>query len=143
MPRLAASWWPLLVVPALAAGVAPDALAAQSAYEELQTFSGVLNHIRVNYADSVTYTELVRAAIDGMLRSLDPHSYFLSRRDWERQQAFERGDLVGTGVVLAEEDSAATVLSLTPDGPAARAGVEPGDRIAEIADTSVAGLLLA
>jgi carboxyl-terminal processing protease len=142
MPRLAASWWPLFVVPALAAGVAPDRLAAQSAYEELQTFSGVLNHIRVNYADSVTYAELVRAAIDGMLRSLDPHSYFLSRRDWERQEAFERGDLVGTGVTLDEEDSAATVLSLTPDGPAARAGVEPGDRIAEIADTSVAGLKL-
>ena len=142
MPRLARPWWPLVVVPALAAGVAPAALAAQSAYEELQTFSGVLNHIRVNYADSVTYAELVRAAIDGMLRSLDPHSYFLLRRDWEREQAFERGELVGTGVALEEEDSAATVLSLIPDGPAAKAGVEPGDRVTEIGDTSVAGLKL-
>jgi tetratricopeptide (TPR) repeat protein len=46
-----------------------------SAYEELQAFSSVLTHIRVNYVDSVTYRELVHAAIDGMLHALDPHSY--------------------------------------------------------------------
>src|SRR5690348_16063453 len=51
---------------------------SRSAYEELQTFSGVLNHIRVNYVDSVTYAQLVRAAIDGVLHSLDPHSRFES-----------------------------------------------------------------
>ncbi|HEX9485558.1 MAG TPA: hypothetical protein VF976_00705 [Gemmatimonadales bacterium] len=50
-----------------------------SAYEELQTFSAVLNHIRVNYMDSVTYTQLVRGAIDGVLQALDPHSRFESK----------------------------------------------------------------
>src|SRR5438034_7749194 len=41
----------------------------RSAYEELQTFSGVLNHIRLNYPDSVGYTELVAAAIRGDRKS--------------------------------------------------------------------------
>ena len=42
-----------------------DAVAQQrSAYEELQTFSAVLNHIRLNYVDTVTYSILVHAAID-------------------------------------------------------------------------------
>jgi len=124
------------------AALAPDRLGAQqtSAYEELQIFSAVLNHIRLNYADSVTYTELVRAAIDGMLRSLDPHSYFVSRRDWERRSALERGELALTGIELAEEDSAATVLSVRRDSPAAKAGVLPGDRVVQINDTSVVGL---
>ncbi|MGE5800977.1 MAG: hypothetical protein ACM358_01860, partial [Gemmatimonadota bacterium] len=46
--------------------VRPGPLVAQtqrSAYEELQTFSGVLNHIRLNYPDSLSYSELVAAAI--------------------------------------------------------------------------------
>lgn len=120
----------------------PDGLFAQQtpAYEELQIFSAVLNHIRLNYADSVTYTELVRAAIDGMLRSLDPHSYFVSRRDWEKRSALERGELAVTGIELAEEDSTATVLSVRPDSPAAKGGVLPGDRVVRINDTSVVGL---
>ncbi|HWC75331.1 MAG TPA: hypothetical protein VG454_15460, partial [Gemmatimonadales bacterium] len=57
---------------------APRAALAQSraAYEELQTFSGVLTYIRQNYPDTVSYAELVAAAIRGVLRSLDPHSYY-------------------------------------------------------------------
>lgn len=117
-------------------------LAAQqrAAYEELQTFSGVLNHIRLNYADSVAYATLVRAAIDGMLRSLDPHSSFYSRLDYEKLSAIERGELAVTGLALEEVDSAVTVLAVAPRSPAARAGVQTGDRLLMVNDTSVAGL---
>jgi len=45
--------------------------------------------------DSVRYHELMRAAIDGMLHSLDPHSYYLSRRNWEKQADLK---LTGNGV---------------------------------------------
>ena len=56
----------LALVVGLLIGAAPSRGAAQSsAYEELQTFSAVLNHIRLNYVDSVTYAEMVRAAIEG------------------------------------------------------------------------------
>jgi len=133
----------LLCVCALTAGVPLRLPAQSSAYEELQTFSAVLNHIRLNYADSVTYRELVRAAIDGMLRMLDPHSYFVSRREWEQRSALERGELAVTGIELAEEDSAATVLAVMPEGPAAKAGVLPGDRLAQVNDTSIGGLKVA
>src|SRR3989454_10534059 len=68
-----------------------------SAYEELQTFSAGLNHIRVNYMDSVTYTELVRAAIDGVLQALDPHSRFESPADRGKAGKVERGELAVTG----------------------------------------------
>src|SRR5712664_113586 len=91
----------------------------RSAYEELQTFSGVLNHVRLNYVDSVTYAQLVRAAIDGVLHALDPHSLFFSRDDWERRNALERGELAVTGLSFEDVDSAITVLSVYPRSPAA------------------------
>jgi carboxyl-terminal processing protease len=71
-----------LVVAVVVIAASPSLLAAQTprtAYEELQNFSGVLNYIRLNYPDSVSYGDLVTAAIRGMLRSLDPHSYYISR----------------------------------------------------------------
>ncbi len=103
----------------------------------MQLFSGVLNHIRVNYMDSVRYHELMRAAIDGMLHSLDPHSYYLSRRDWDKQADLERGALPGVGAVLEQEDSAITVLTVIPGSPAAKSGIQPGDRLTAVNDTVV------
>src|SRR5439155_1689789 len=108
--------------------------------EELQTFSGVLNHVRLNYVDSVTYAQMLRAAIDGVLHALDPHSLFFSRDDWERRNALERGDLAVTGLSFENVDSAITVLSVSPRSPAARAGVLPGDRLTTVNDTAIAGL---
>src|SRR5438876_2734774 len=86
----------------------------RSAYEELQTFSGVLNHIRTNYPDSVSYSELVAAAIRGVLRSLDPHSYYVSRADETKRNALERGELYTVGIALEDVQRASTVLTVAP-----------------------------
>lgn len=118
----------------------PGALAAQgSAYEQLQAFSGVLNHVRTNYVDSVAYPELVRASIDGMLRALDPHSYFSTRADWERMSALERGELAVVGLQLEDGERHVVVLGVAPDGPAERSGIASGDRLVAVDDTVVAG----
>lgn len=130
----------LVGVIALAAPVRSVAQTQRSAYEELQTFSGVLNHIRLNYPDSLSYSELVAAAIRGVLRSLDPHSYYVSRLEYQRQSALERGELATVGVRLEEVEGAATVLAVAPGSPAAKSGVLPGDRVLAMNDTSVAGL---
>jgi carboxyl-terminal processing protease len=111
-----------------------------SAYEELQAFSGVLNYIRLNYPDTVAYSRLVHAAIDGVLHALDPHSAFFSRIEFERRNALERGELAVTGLALEEVDSAITVLAVAPRGPAAKAGVQPGDRLVSVNDTAIVGL---
>lgn len=130
------------MVPTLRPAVAQqaDTTREPTPYDELRLFSSVLNQIRVNYLDSVSYRVLVRAAIDGMLHALDPHSYFMPRREWERWMAFERGELPGVGLALEQEDSLVTVLGVIPGSPAAKAGIQAGDRIATINDTAVAGL---
>ena len=127
-----------IVVVGLLIGRAP--LAAQSSYEQLQTFSSIINQIRLNYVDSVTYAELVHAAIDGVLTSLDPHSRFETLSEDERKKAYEAGEVAGTGIVLEDVDDVPTVLTVVSGSPAARAGVQAGDRLLSINDTSVAGL---
>jgi carboxyl-terminal processing protease len=131
--------WSLLALTAAVVGAGPLGAQARSNYEALQTFSGVLNHIRINYVDSVSYARLVRAAVDGVLRSLDPHSRFEPREDVERGVAIARGELGTVGIALENVDGAVTVLAVAPDGPADRKGVLPGDRLIAMDDSTVAG----
>ena len=112
---------------------------AQSAYEQLQTFSGLLSQIRLNYVDSVTTQHLVRGAIEGMLQSLDPHSYFLAFDQAARLGAWRSGRLAATGIIIDVVDGSITVQTVYPRSPAARAGVAPGDRILTVNDSVVEG----
>ena len=138
--RLAAFALATLPVAGRAQSGPPPAARTQSSYEYLQTFSQVLTFVRQNYADSVVYPELVRAAIDGVLHSLDPHSYFLAREDYLRANALDRGELAVTGLAVDVVDGRATVLSVWEGSPAARARIQPGDRLLTIDDTTAAGL---
>lgn len=115
-------------------------LHAQGSYEQMQTFSALMNQIRTSYVDSVTYQRLILAAIDGVLGSLDPHSRFLSRADAEREMAYQLGSLAGTGIVLDDVDGGLSVLTVVARGPGAKAGVSAGDRLLTVNDTSMGGL---
>ena len=102
-----------LAAAVLAPSLLAHPLAAQGSAEELTRFSAVLSHIRANYADSVTYKQLVRSAIDGMLKGLDPHSWYLSSDDNARFNALERGELAVTGVSVEIADGTPIILAVT------------------------------
>lgn len=119
---------------------APAMLSAQSSYEQLQAFSGVLSHLRANYVDSVETGQLVRAAINGMLHSLDPHSYYVSRADFEVRRAWIEGRLATPGLAIESADGVPTVVSVQRGSSAQKAGVLPGDRVLQVDSTSTAGL---
>jgi len=129
-----------LVAAALLGGAMRAPLAAQGSTEELTRFSAVLSHIRANYVDSVTYRQLVHSAIDGMLRGLDPHSWYLSSEDNARFNALERGELAVIGVSVEVADGVPTILAVTDRSPADHAGVRAGDRLLAIDGTPTAGL---
>lgn len=131
---------PIGLVAFLVVAAPAGAQQPRSAYEELQTFSGVLNHIRNNYTDTVSYRRMIRAAIDGVLGDLDPHSRFVSREDNLVLGSLVRGDLAGIGVHLEPLDENMVIRTLDRHGPAERAGLLPGDRLISVGDTSVAGL---
>jgi carboxyl-terminal processing protease len=61
--------------------VAQQANSQTSVYEQLELFGDIFERVRQEYVEDVNDQELIESAIDGMLRSLDPHSSFLSAAD--------------------------------------------------------------
>lgn len=129
--------WPALVIVAIGARPLPSR--AQAAYEHLQTFSSLVSQVRLNYVDTVSVQQLVRGAITGMLASLDPHSRFQSRDELARMAAWHSGRLAGAGLVLEDVEGSITVQSVLHGSAGARAGINAGDRIVALNDTTLAG----
>ena len=119
---------------------AVPAHAQRASYEEIQTFSAVMNLIRLNHVDSVSYTPLVRAAIEGALAAVDPHSRYVRRDAEARLIAARSGELAVSGMELDALHGVVTVMSVGSGSPAERAGMLAGDRVITVQDSSVAGL---
>lgn len=106
----------------------------QDAYRQMELFTRVMETIRQSYVDEsqISYEKLVEGALEGMLRKLDPHCEYMGKslfEDMQREQADE-SEGVGIGVVLRE--GVLTIVSAREDGPAARAGILPGDQMVRI-----------
>ncbi|MCB1512396.1 MAG: peptidase S41, partial [Hyphomicrobiaceae bacterium] len=67
-------------------------------YKQLDLFGDVLERVRTDYVEKPNDTKLIEAAINGMLTSLDPHSSFLSAKDYEDMQTQTRGSFGGLGI---------------------------------------------
>ena len=118
---------------------ATPATRPRTTYEDLQLLSGVLNQIRVNHPDSVDVHELLMAAIDGMVKAADPHSYFIPavRLNPEKEKAMRSGKLVPVGVGFSFYDASPVVTSLAPGSAASKADILIGDELIAIAGQPV------
>ncbi|MTH76687.1 S41 family peptidase [Paracoccus aestuariivivens] len=113
-----------------------------SIYEQLDLFGNVFERVRADYVEQVDDKKLIEAAINGMLTSLDPHSSFLSAKDYEDMQTTTRGSFGGLGIEVGQEDGLVKVISPIDDTPAAEAGVKSGDFITHVNGESLMGLSL-
>ncbi len=98
-----------------------------------------LVHIQSNYVDDVSKRQLVNDALRGMLDGLDDHSNFLDSTAFDELQAQTRGHFGGIGIELGLVDGYFTVVAPLDDTPAARAGLQSGDRIIELDRESLKG----
>ncbi|WP_372803245.1 S41 family peptidase [Paracoccus seriniphilus] len=122
--------------------VAQEAGKNTSVYEQLELFGNVFERVRADYVEVPDDKELIEAAINGMLTSLDPHSSFLSADDYEEMQTQTRGSFGGLGIEVSQEDGLVKVVSPIDDTPAAEAGVKAGDYITHVNGESLLGLTL-
>ena len=103
-----------------------------SPYANLGVFARALAHIETAYVEEVDQDALVQGAIRGMAASLDPHTTYLDPEEYRILTADTEGRFAGIGVEISVRDGWLVVLSVFEGGPAAREGVEVGDRFLRI-----------
>ncbi len=111
-------------------------------YKQLDLFADVFERVRSEYVEEVSDEQLIEAAIDGMLTSLDPHSSYLNKKNFADMRVQTRGEFGGLGIEVTTENGLVKVISPMDDTPAARAGVQPGDYITHLNDEPIVGLSL-
>jgi carboxyl-terminal processing protease len=114
----------------------------ESVYEQLDLFGDIFERIRGQYVEEVDTGELIEAAIDGMLTSLDPHSSYLSPDDAASMRVQTRGEFGGLGIEVTQEEGFVKVVSPMDGTPADEAGMEAGDFITHVDGESLLGLTL-
>lgn len=122
--------------------VAQEATTEATVYEQLDLFGDIFERIRAQYVEQVDAGELVEAAINGMLTSLDPHSSYLPPDDFDDMREQTRGEFGGLGIEVTQEEGFVKVVSPIDGTPAAEAGIQSGDFITHVNGESLLGLTL-
>ena len=122
--------------------LAQEERSSGNVYEQLDLFGDIFERIRAQYVEEVDEGELIEAAINGMLTSLDPHSSYLSPDDAADMRVQTRGEFGGLGIEVTQEEGFIKVVSPIDDTPADAAGIEAGDFITHVDGESVLGLTL-
>jgi len=110
--------------------------------DELRQFSNVFAAIKNNYVEEVPDEDLINGAISGMLTDLDPHSAYLDADAFKDMRTSTKGQFGGLGIEIGAEDGFVKVIAPIEDTPAERAGVQAGDLIIKVDDTSTKGMSL-
>ena len=122
--------------------IAQEAEKSATVYEQLDLFGDIFERIRAQYVEEVKTEDLIEAAINGMLTSLDPHSSYLPPDDFDDMQVQTRGEFGGLGIEVTQEEGFVKVVSPIDDTPADKAGIQAGDFITHVNAESVLGLPL-
>lgn len=135
-----------LAAAALLAVLLPIGLAAQAARppaarpanspdkvaEQYRIFTQALAAVEQEYVEKLDSERLVYGAIEGMLRTLDPHSSFLDPKAYAQMRERQQGQYFGIGISIVSLDGEIRVTSVFEQSPAYRAGIRRGDVIAKI-----------
>lgn len=106
------------------------------------TLANALRQVSQNYVEEISEEELMTHALEGMMRGLDDHSAFLDESAFAALQASTTGRFGGIGIELGLVEGYFTVISPMDNTPAARAGLQAGDRITRLDGEPVKGMRL-
>jgi len=108
-------------------------------YSYLRLFGEVFDRIREEYVDVPDEKELIQAAIDGMLTSLDPHSNYITPQSREAIMQDTLGEFGGLGIELTMQEGVVKIIAPIPDTPAERAGLLANDFIIKLDGKAILG----
>lgn len=100
--------------------------------DSLKLYTELVNLAHERYGADVSYRDLVYSSINGMLRSLDPHTSFLSPEAYEGMREKQQTSFYGLGILVGVRSGQLTVISPLEGTPASRMGIQAGDVISTI-----------
>lgn len=112
----------------------------EETYQGLKLFSDVIELVQKNYVDKVDNQKMIEAAIQGMVRSLDPHSTLLPPDALKELQIDTHGEFTGIGIHVTMRNNLVTVISPIAGTPAYEAGIKAGDKIVKVDGTTTEDL---
>ena len=111
-------------------------------YQKIDLFGEVLEKIKDEYVDEINQADVMDAAINGVLQSLDPYSAYMSPELFKSMQTDTRGEFGGLGIEIGMESGLVKVIAPIADTPASKAGIKSGDYIVKIDGEQVQGKTL-
>ncbi|MER3524856.1 MAG: S41 family peptidase [Ignavibacteria bacterium] len=131
----------MLVVLSLVAGsVLNQLISGDTIYDQINKFKDVLSMAQKVYVEDVDTGKLTEAAIRGMLGELDPHSVYIPAAEMQRIKEDFQGSFEGIGIEFAVLNDTLVVVTPIVGGPSEALGIEAGDKIIKINDTSAIGI---
>ncbi len=103
-------------------------------YEDLKAFTQALELVQRNYVEKPDTKELMQGAIRGMISSLDPHSSYMTERQFKEMNMDIKGEFTGVGIQIGIKNQQLTIIAPIEDTPGFRAGLAAGDKILKIND---------
>ena len=107
---------------------------------DLGLFEDTMRQVEQSYVAPVKRDQLVDGALKGMLSKLDPHSDYMTEREYRELVQTTSGQFGGIGIEISVEEGVPQVISAIEGTPAASAGIEPGDRIIKADDQPIVGM---
>jgi len=111
-------------------------------YKKIDLFSEVLDRVNKEYVEDIDQSEVMDAAINGVLQSLDPYSAYMSPETLQNMQTETSGEFGGLGIEVGMEAGVVKVISPIDGSPAYEVGVKAGDYIVKINEHQVQGKTL-
>ena len=109
-------------------------------YGDLELFARILNLVEKNHFKPLSSKTLIHGAVRGLLREIDPYSYFFTPEDLAEFTGKTEGRDYGIGVELGKNEKGLIILSVVSKSPAEKAGLKRGDRLVEVDGKSIKGI---
>ncbi len=115
-------------------------ISGDNIYVQMEKFRDVISLTEKFYVDDVDTPKLIEAAINGVLGQLDPHSVYIPASQLTRVNEEFQGSFEGVGIEYQVLNDTLLVVSPIAGGPSEALGIQAGDKIVRINDSSAIGI---
>ena len=139
---------PVVVAIALASGVymgkkmnmnGEQFMFSKAEFSQDDKLQQIISYIKSDYVDSVRSQEIVEETITEILQNLDPHSYYIPKKDYNQMNDPLEGNFDGIGIEFRIQNDTVTVVQALAGGPSEKLGIMAGDRIVKVGKEDITG----